>query len=108
MYVAGYLTARCKQNVDKILQCGSGFRRNIISAPLAVQHESKKQLGLFWLFRPSIAEITIRYTTTSITFKYLVDKLELSDSSQRILSERRPEKTCRKKHLGGKKLGANE
>ena len=78
MYVVGYLTARCKQNVDKILQCGSGFRRNIISAPLAVQYESKKQLGLFWLFRPSIAEITIRYTTTSITFKYLVDKLEQS------------------------------
>ena len=78
MYVVGYLTARCKQNVDKILQCGSGFRRNIISAPLAVQHESKKQLGLFWLFRPSIAEITIRYITTSITFKYLVDKLEQS------------------------------
>ena len=30
----------------------------------------------------------------------MVDKLrtELSDSSQRILSERRPEKTCRKKN----------
>ena len=66
----------------------------------AVQHESEKALGLFWLFWPSTAEITIRYTTTSITFKYMVDKLgtELSDSSQRILSERRPEKTCRKKN----------
>ena len=67
----------------------------------------KKPLGLFWLFRPSTAEITKRYTTTSITFKYIVDKLgtELSDSSQRILSERRPEKTCRKKTLVGEKLG---
>ena len=37
----------------------------------------------------------------------MVDKLgtELSDSSQRILSERRPEKTCRKKTVVGKKLG---
>ena len=35
-------------------------------------------------------------------------RTELSDSLHRILSERRPEKTCRKKHLGGKKLGANE
>ena len=58
MYVVGYLTARCKQNVDKILpECGSGFRRNIISAPLAVQHESKNPLGLFWLFRPSTAVV---------------------------------------------------
>ena len=37
----------------------------------------------------------------------MVDKLgtELSDSSQRVLSERRPEKTCRKKTLVGKNLG---
>ena len=46
----------------------------------AVQHESEKPLGLFhWPFRPETAEITIRYTrATSITFKYMVDKLEQS------------------------------
>ena len=45
----------------------------------AVQHESKKPLlDLFWLFPPSTAEITIRYTSTSITFEYVVDKLEQS------------------------------
>ena len=44
----------------------------------AVQHELEKPLGLLWLFRPSTAHITIRYTTTSITFKHVVEKLEQS------------------------------
>ena len=44
----------------------------------AVQHELEKPLGLLWLFRPSTAHITIRYTTTSVTFKHLVEKLEQS------------------------------
>ena len=45
----------------------------------AVQHELEKPLSLLWLFRPSTAHITIRYTTTSITFKHaVVEKLEQS------------------------------
>ena len=44
----------------------------------AVQHELEKPLGLLWLFRPTTAHITIRYTTTSITFKHAVEKLEQS------------------------------
>ena len=35
----------------------------------AVQHELEKPLGLFWLFRPSTADITIRYTTSSLLSK---------------------------------------
>ena len=68
----------------------------------AVQHELKKPLGLFWLFRPSTADITTRYTTT-----YYIQtcggktRTELSDSLHRILSERRPEKTRRKKTSAG-------
>ena len=34
---------------------------------------NRKTIGLFWQFRPRA--ITIRYTTTSVTFKYVVDKL---------------------------------
>ena len=60
----------------------------------AVQHELEKPLALFWLFRPSNADVRIRYTTSSITFK---TRTELSDSLHRILSEQRPEKTCREK-----------
>ena len=44
----------------------------------AVQHELEKPLGLLWLFRPSTAHITIRYITTSITFKHVVEKQEQS------------------------------
>ena len=45
----------------------------------AVQHELENPLGLLWLYRPSTAQITIRYTTTSITFKHaVVEKLEQS------------------------------
>ena len=45
----------------------------------AVQHELENPLGLLWLFRLSTAHITIRYTTTSITFKHaVVEKLEQS------------------------------
>ena len=39
---------------------------------------SKKPLGLIWLFRPSTAEKTMLDTTTFITFKDVVDKLEQS------------------------------
>ena len=48
----------------------------IISAPLRSTTWIGKPFGWFSLFRPSTAEITIRYTTTSITFKYMVDKQE--------------------------------
>ena len=34
---------------------------------------NRKPLGLLWLFRPSTAEKTIGYTTTSITFEHVVD-----------------------------------
>ena len=45
----------------------------------AVQHELEKALSLLWLYRPTTAHITIRYTTTSITFKHaVVEKLEQS------------------------------
>ena len=45
----------------------------------AVQHGLEKPSGLLWVYRPSTAHITIRYTTTSITFKHAeVEKLEQS------------------------------
>ena len=44
----------------------------------AVQHELEKPLGLLWLYRPSTAHIKISCTTTSITFKHVVEKLEQS------------------------------
>ena len=44
----------------------------------AVQHGLEKPLGLLWLFRPTTAHITTRCTTTSITFKHVVEKLEQS------------------------------
>ena len=37
---------------------------------------NRKPLGLLWLFQPSTADITIRKTTTSITFKHVANKLE--------------------------------
>ena len=49
-----------------------------ISASLRSTTWIEKPLGLFWLFRPSTADITIRYTTSSITFKHVVEKLEQS------------------------------
>ena len=49
-----------------------------ISAPLRSTTWIEKPLRLFWLFRPSTADITIHYTTSSITFKYVVSKLEQS------------------------------
>ena len=36
---------------------------------------NRKPLGLFWLFQPSTADITIRKTTTSITFRHVANKL---------------------------------
>ena len=53
-------------------------KTHIFQIHCAVQHESEEPLGLFCLFQPSTAETTIRYTTTFITFKYVVDKLEQS------------------------------
>ena len=45
----------------------------------SINSQLEKPLGLLWLFRPSTAHITIRYTTTSITFKHAVaEKLEQS------------------------------
>ena len=50
-----------------------------ISAPLRSTTWIGKTIRFIWLFRPKTAEITIRYTrATSITFKYMVDKLEQS------------------------------
>ena len=36
------------------------------------------------LFRPSTADITIRYTTSSITFKHVAEKLEVGKTRQEI------------------------
>jgi len=44
----------------------------------AVQHESKNQYVYFGCFGRAPRYITIRYTTTSIKFKHVVDKLEQS------------------------------
>ena len=73
----------------------------------AVQHESGKPLGIFLLFRPSAAEITVRNTPTSITFKYVAGKLEQSWAT---VHKEYCENEGRKKHAGkkalvGKKLG---
>ena len=56
----------------------TGIQKNVhglkiaISALLRNTTWMEKPLGLFWLFRPSNADITIHYTTSSITFKYVV------------------------------------
>ena len=73
----------------------------------AVQHESKNPFDLFWLFPPSTAEITIRYTTTSITFEYVVDKLEQSWATfyKEYCQKGGQKKPAGKKTLVGKKLG---
>ena len=42
----------------------------------ALCNMNRKPLGLLWLFQPSTADITIRKTTTSITFKHVANKLE--------------------------------
>ena len=52
--------------------------QRVISAPLRSTTWLEKPLGLFWLFRPSTADIAIRYKTSSITFKHVVEKLERS------------------------------
>ena len=45
----------------------------------SINSQLENPLGLLWLFRPSTAHITTRYTTTSITFKHaVVEKLEQS------------------------------
>ena len=72
---------------------------SVISAPLGSTTRIEKSLGLFWLFRPS----TRRYNNTLYNIFYYIQicgvrtRTELSDSLHRILSEQRPEKTCRKK-----------
>lgn len=52
-----------------------------ISAPLHSTTWIEKPSSLIQLFWPSTADITIRYTTTSITFKLGVDKLEQSGTT---------------------------
>ena len=37
---------------------------------------NRKTIGLFWQSNQTPRAITIRYTTTSVTFKYVVDKVE--------------------------------
>ena len=54
------------------------LRKERISAPLRSTHELEKPSGSLRLFRTSTAHVTIRYTTTSITFKHVVEKLEQS------------------------------
>ena len=69
-----------------------------ISVPLRSTTWIEKPLGLFWLFR----ELR-RYNNTLYNNFYFIQicsvrtRTELSDSLHRILSEQRPEKTCRKK-----------
>ena len=73
----------------------------------AVQHESGKPLGIFWLFRPNTAEITVRNTPTYITFKYVVGKLERSWATvhKEYCQNEGRKKHAGKKALVGKKLG---
>ena len=68
-------------NLNSHDQCSHAFINPwllLVNKHMTATSHSKKPLGLFWLFRPSTAEITIRSTTTSVTFKYVVDKLEQS------------------------------
>ena len=60
---------------------------------------NRKTFRFIWLFRPSTAVITIRYTTSSITFKYVVKKLEQSWATvySEYCQNRDQKKTCRKK-----------
>ena len=62
-----------------------------ISAPLRSTTWIEKPLGLFWLFWPSTADITIHFTTSYIQICGVRTRTELSNSLHRILSERRPE-----------------
>ena len=55
----------------------------------AVQHELEKPLGLLWLYWPSTVHLTIRYITTSITFKNGGGKTrtELSDRAEQQFTQ---------------------
>ena len=83
--------------------------QRVISAPLRSTTWLEKPLGLFWLFRPSTADITIRYTTSSITFKHAVEKLELSWATvyTECCQNKGQKKTCRKKPIREKNLAGN-
>ena len=89
-----------------VLRCASFARK---SSAIIQRHSNfgsttqynmnRKTFRFIWLFRPSTADITIRYTTSSNTFKYVVKKLEQSWAT--VYSEysqnRGQKKTCRKK-----------
>lgn len=68
----------------------------LISAPLRSTTWIRKTSRFLWLFRPSTAHVTIRYTITSTTYGAKT-RAELSNSFHRILSEQRPQEICQKK-----------
>ena len=71
-----------------------------------------KSLGLFWLFRPSTNLKRYKYlgyTTTSITLKHVVDKLEQSWATvyKKYCKNRGQKKSSRKKTQWGKNMAGN-
>ena len=99
------------QNSTYSRELSSGITgpQRVISAPLRSTTWLEKPLGLFWLFRPCTADITIRYTTSSISFKHAVEKLELSWATvyTECCQNKGQKKTCRKKPIREKNLAGN-
>ena len=107
-----------KRSIDFMWQCTLNMAEegiNIwplqISAPLRSTTWIGKTIRFIWLFRPKTAEITIRYIrATSITFKYMVDKLEQSWATvhkEYCQNGGQKKKAARKKSYWGKNSAGN-
>ena len=71
----------------------------------AVHNMSKKPLGLFWQFRPSTRnnnDTLYYYLLQDLSIRHKTRDRAERQFTQLLLSERRPEKTCRKKTRGEK------
>ena len=80
------------------------MRKEKISAPLRSIHELEKPSGSLRLFRTSTAHVTIRYTTTSITFKHVVEKLDRAErqlTQYTVRTEARKNSDREKNNLAG-------
>ena len=77
-------------------------RRNSISAPLRSTTWIENHYAHFGCFGRALSDITIRYTTTSITFKTVVDK---PDQSWATVNKEYCQNGGWKKNPVGKKLG---
>ena len=63
--------------IEPSLSCGS-VRSYRFQVPPRSTTSIEKPLRFLGVFLPSTADLTIRYPTTSVPFKHVVDKLEQS------------------------------